>query len=84
MSVQFTETIARHWMIRTLQSDERTYLDCDEILRAKLAEDCAHAFEVDDEGGPLDDPDHWIWDTAHEVAEAWERRGDDSEGEVSP
>jgi hypothetical protein len=29
-----------------------------------LAEAAAEAFDVKDEGGPLDDETHWIWDEA--------------------
>ena len=30
----------------------------------ELAENCAYSFEVDDEPGPLDDTNHWLWDLA--------------------
>jgi hypothetical protein len=32
-----------------------------------LAESAAAHFEINEVGGPLDDPDHWIWDLAIEV-----------------
>jgi hypothetical protein len=40
-----------------------------EIDLTGLAEAAAAAFGIDDEGGPLDDPDHWIWEAAIEAAE---------------
>jgi hypothetical protein len=30
----------------------------------ELAEAAAAEFGVDEVGGPLDDPDHWVWDAA--------------------
>lgn len=65
MSAAFTEEEARRWMIANLEDhrDGRTgEVDC-----TGLAEACAEAYDVADEGGPLDDPDHWIWDVAVEV-----------------
>jgi hypothetical protein len=39
-----------------------------EIDATGMAEACASAFGEDDEGGPLDDPDHWIWELAAELS----------------
>ena len=38
-----------------------------EINHTSLAEAIAAQFNENDEGGPLDDPDHWIWEVALEV-----------------
>ena len=38
-----------------------------EINRTSLAESAAEEFNKSSEDGPLDDPDHWIWDCAHEI-----------------
>ncbi len=35
----------------------------------QLAEAAAAAFDVDDDGGPLDDEHHWIWELALEANE---------------
>lgn len=55
------------WMRAHLEEhrDPRTY----EVNLTSLAEAAADAFDVADEGGPLDDPDHWIWDAAIEAAD---------------
>lgn len=39
-----------------------------EINATLLAESAANAFDADFEYGPLDDPNHWIWEIAIEVA----------------
>lgn len=65
MSAEFTREAAAAWMRRSLDEhrDGRTLeVDC-----TGLAEACAEAFDMADEGGPLDDPDHWIWEVAVEV-----------------
>jgi hypothetical protein len=40
-----------------------------EINCTTLTEEAAHEFNADDEGGCLDDSDHWIWELALDVAE---------------
>lgn len=42
----------------------------DHKTATELAEAAAAAFDVDEEGGPLDDPDHWIWDEAVDAMES--------------
>lgn len=69
---EFTLTNVRMWMRQALRGRPEDYRDGDEIDRTRLAEECADAFEMADEGGPLDDEHHWIWNAAHEVATAWE------------
>lgn len=39
-----------------------------------LAEQAAYNYEMDYEGGPLDDPDHWIWDAALFVFEEFMKK----------
>lgn len=39
-----------------------------------LAEDAAGELGKADQGGPLDDPDHWIWEVAIEVADGYGKR----------
>lgn len=65
MSAEFTRETAATWMLENhvAHRDPRTLeVDC-----TGLAEACAEAFDMADEGGPLDDPDHWIWEVAVEV-----------------
>lgn len=52
-----------------LNQDE--YMECGEINLTKLAEDTA--FEMNQDQW-LDDPEHWIWDIAFDVAEEFEQK----------
>jgi hypothetical protein len=53
--------------------------------RTKLAESAGRGragarpeeFNKNFEDGPLDDPNHWIWDCAHEIACAFEQKRTD-------
>ena len=38
-----------------------------ELNHTSLVESAASYFEQDYENGPLDDPDHWIWEIALEI-----------------
>lgn len=58
-------TAALAWMAQHAE-DHRD--GCGDVNLTSLAEACADAFGVADEGGPLDDPDHWIWELALEAA----------------
>jgi hypothetical protein len=57
---------ARSW----IRSNANNFRDpqTGEVNYTQLAEECAANFDADNEGGPLDDPDHWIWDEAAKVA----------------
>lgn len=56
----------KKWMRMNLE----TYRDsCGEVNLTALAEGAAEEFEIDGEGGPLDDPDSWIWEFAVKVSE---------------
>lgn len=59
----FTKEMCRRWMKNAvaLHTDKNG-----EVNTTSLAESCAHAFNQNDEGGPLDDETHWIWDIAME------------------
>ena len=61
----FTEAAARAWMLAHIEEhrDPKT----SELDMTSIAEACAAAFGEDDEGGPLDDETHWIWDLAFEA-----------------
>lgn len=62
------DKVAVHaWMIAH-REEHRDPATC-EINCTALAEEAAHAFDADEEGGCLDDPDHWIWELALETAE---------------
>lgn len=67
MSAPFNRASATAWMLleHVAHRDPRTL----EVNHTSLAEACAEAFDVADEGGPLDDPDHWIWEVAVEVSQ---------------
>ena len=58
----FNKLNARNWCRRHADTfrDRRT----GEVDSTALAEACAAHFDVDGLRGPLDDPDHWIWDVA--------------------
>lgn len=58
----FNEDSVRRWM-RSNAEDHRDALTR-EVNATSLAEAAAGAFDVDHVGGPLDDPDHWIWEIA--------------------
>lgn len=47
-----------------------------EVNCTRLAEECAAAFDANDEGGPLDDELHWIWELAFEEGERHEKGED--------
>lgn len=38
-----------------------------EVNLTSICEAAADYFEEDNEGGPLDDPDHWIWECPIEL-----------------
>jgi hypothetical protein len=61
----FNQRQARTWM----RDNAEDYRDpkTGEINSTALAEACAETFDVKDEGGPLDDETHWIWDEAARV-----------------
>lgn len=61
-SSAFSEAAAGRWMRE--HADDYLEDGTDEPQPTQLAEACAAAFGVDGVGGPLDDPDHWIWDAA--------------------
>jgi hypothetical protein len=66
MSPDFDEDSARAWMreARELARDQCT----GQVHADELAERCALAFGVGDEGGPLSDPQHWQRRVAREAA----------------
>lgn len=59
--MEFNRDNTKKWMLTEIAFD-----DYSDNYRA-LAEECAAAFNVNDTGGPLDDPDHWIWDLPVEI-----------------
>ena len=68
--VFMSEKTARTWMERNVAD----YVDnmTGEVSCTQLAEACCQHFDTNHEGGPLDDPDHWVWDLAAQVATDWE------------
>ena len=66
MSAPFTRSAAEAWML--MWRDEHADPHTGEVDCTALAEACAGAFDVADEGGPLDDETHWIWDIAVKVS----------------
>lgn len=66
-----TKGEARAWMIQNVHDYEDR--SCGEVNCTALAEGCADAFGQADEGGPLDEETHWIWDLAVDVAEKYEK-----------
>jgi hypothetical protein len=61
-----TRSAVTAWMVLNLDEhrDARTGI----VNLTALAEAAAGAYGIDDEGGPLDDPEHWIWEAAIEAA----------------
>jgi hypothetical protein len=66
--VTFNETNVRRWMLNnaTNHMDPLT----GEVNMTALAEAAANAFDESDVEGPLDDPDHWIWELAASVPDS--------------
>lgn len=61
---KFDKKNVRGWML--LHCHE--YLDSIGVLNfTSLAEAAANAFDKADDGGPLDDETHWIWDLPFDV-----------------
>jgi hypothetical protein len=55
-------------MVQCLDMDYETFTDCDEVNCTMLAEETAKYLDHDEW---LDDPDHWIWDIAVDVADEY-------------
>ena len=62
---KFMKSKVRTWMRIHLEEyrDGRT----GEINLTTMCEDAATEFGMNEEGGPLDDDTHWIWDVSVEV-----------------
>lgn len=69
--LRFTKQNVLNWMHDHLED----FLDVqtNELHTTAMAEGATTAFEQADPPSPLDDPDHWIWDAAHEVHEIFEQ-----------
>jgi hypothetical protein len=77
------------WLIRAQVAERAEALDRERVARwmaqhagehatpTELAEAAAEHFGVNDEGGPLDDPEGWIWDVAREARERWDSEHSD-------
>lgn len=67
MSNLFRPAKVRSFMIL----DRENHIDnqTGEVNLTSLAESAAIHFNQDHLGGPLDDPDHWIWEIAAEQSE---------------
>lgn len=63
MEGTFTREAAERWMLNAV--NDGLHMEHGEVNMTSLAEGCADHFDVaDEEGSPLDDPDHWIWEVA--------------------
>ena len=62
----FLDTFDRNAVRSWMRVNKRDFADprTGEINATTLAEAAADAFEQNHVGGPLDDPDHWIWEVA--------------------
>lgn len=58
--IRQTMAVVRQHMQRLMRQDR-------EMDPTTLAETTAEDFDVDQTGGPLDDPSHWIWDLAADL-----------------
>lgn len=63
---KFNRSNVLYWMRTNVGDfrDPKTH----EVNATALAEAAASAFDADYVNGPLDDPDHWIWEAALEIA----------------
>lgn len=67
---------ARSWMRRNVTD----HIDeCGEVNCTLLAENCCDAFDCKDEGGPLDDETHFVWEVAAETKDWYEKLDDTRE-----
>lgn len=58
----FNRNAVRSWM--RVNKSEHVDPRTGELNATQLAESAAQAFDQNHTGGPLDDPDHWIWELA--------------------
>lgn len=65
MTPPWNEAEVRRWM----QANRAAHVDpqTGELNCTGLAEAAAAEWDRDHEGGPIDDPDHWVWDLAVEA-----------------
>lgn len=58
-------------VLRWMQANADDYRDriTGEVNLTALAEAAANHWCQDYEGGPLDDPDHWVWELAAKVGD---------------
>lgn len=63
----FTRDAAKRWMHEAVRVRGEHIDACGEVELTPLVEACADAFDQTEEGGPLDDHLHWIWEVALEV-----------------
>jgi hypothetical protein len=62
---ELSRRAVRSWMRRHLE--EHRECRTGDVNLTALCEAAADAFDVKDEGGPLDDGNHWIWNVAYNV-----------------
>lgn len=67
-SVAYTKRVVRSWM--RFHLDEHVDPKTGEVNFTTLAEAAASHYGVSDLHGPLDTPEHWIWDLAVEVSDS--------------
>lgn len=60
----FNHTNVRTWMKYNAKHHKEAKTG--ETNYTTLVEECCTHFDVDNEGGPLDDEQHWVWDLALE------------------
>lgn len=65
--MDFNKDNVRRWMRRNIADHRDPHTG--EVNATTLAESAADAFDANGLGGPLDDPDHWIWDLAITVGQ---------------
>lgn len=61
----FNQKNAKIWM----KANKNDHIDTKtgEVNYTSLAEECCIYFDVANEGGPLDDETHWVWEIATQV-----------------
>jgi len=64
----WSKDAVRRWMRGNLDAYRDRFTG--EVDFTRLAESAANAWDQDHEGGPLDDPDHWVWEVAAEFDDA--------------
>ncbi len=72
---EFNYQLVAKWMRTQLRAEPEVYLGAGgEVNCTLLAENAAAHFKANDQPGPLDDPEHFIWTAATSTAAWWQKQ----------